>query len=157
MFATYLIRVTDKTAFYGTLMGLCLVLAIPMYYLETDVLLVTIAIDGDPYYHHDAIVALLFLLFTLAWIALCYFLTRLINIPAIVNATVNRWSKNVTEIYVIHWILIGWLAIWIGFGQYGLVGYSFIFIMVAAASDALAQRYIRSVSHEVSETVRTPR
>jgi uncharacterized membrane protein len=141
VFGLYLLRASDKRLFYSVLFFGSTGLFIPLYALFTDLFHVTIAMDGDPYYHHNALVGILFLLFVLSWISLLYFTTQWFRWPEVVQGAISRWSCNVTAIYFIHWILIGWLMVVTGLNRFGFLLSIMTFAMVAVASDAIAWWY----------------
>jgi uncharacterized membrane protein len=63
--------------------------------------------DICSYYHHGLSGAILLCSLTTLWLALLYpisgfaFLTH--------NKLISRWSQNVTLIYFVHWVVIGWI------------------------------------------------
>lgn len=63
--------------------------------------------DIYSYYHHGLSGAILLCSLTTLWLALLYpisgfaFLTH--------NKLISRWSQNVTLIYFVHWVVIGWI------------------------------------------------
>lgn len=108
VFASFLIRCKNKKSFYkiiltyGTLL-LIIITAISVLLLNSD-------LGGSSelsYYHHTITTNIVYSLFCVIWIALVYFISNVF--PVFLNTQFKRWSKNVTEIYFIHWVLIGWL------------------------------------------------
>lgn len=59
-------------------------------------------------------------------------------IPKIIEKVMVRWSKNVTVIYFIQWVLIGWIAVFAGYNTMNLIQTVMVTISVLIASDALA-------------------
>ncbi len=69
----------------------------------------------------------------IALISLCYK-----GIPKAVEKVMVRWSKNVTVIYFIQWILIGWIAVVTDYNTMGVGQTICITIFVLILSDAMA-------------------
>jgi surface polysaccharide O-acyltransferase-like enzyme len=60
------------------------------------------------YFHQDLIGNIIISIFVLFWISLLYFLT--IALKDWKFATLKRWSRNITVIYFIHWVILGILC-----------------------------------------------
>lgn len=93
------------------------------------------------YYHHTLATNLTFTAFVAAWIALLHFAAGLV--PAFAKGTIDRWSRNVTAIYVIHWLLIGAVMLFLPFGSLDLPAFIALSLGIAAASDGLAHLWTR--------------
>lgn len=141
LFATLLIRCRDKNLFYGLLLaGSVIVLTNALIALP----FVGGSLAGDAeydYYHHHAMLNAVFILFVLAWLALLHFATR--ALPRVPFTTLRRWSANVAAIYFIHWCLLGWLAVIIGYNTIGYAISFLIFLITCICSDLLACGYAR--------------
>ncbi len=87
------------------------------------------------YYHHCLDANLLFTAFVLVWISILYFVS--LALPERIFVHIERWSRNVSEIYFIHWLLVGWLFILIR-ERLSLVMYFVLFFLVFIVSDCLA-------------------
>jgi len=109
LFGQLLVRCTDKKRFYKTVLScafpvLCLFL---VYSVTANVDFG--AKDGifqEPYFHHSLIGNIVMISFVCCWTGMLYFLSR--HMPDIVMRTFSRWSRNITTIYCVHWIIIGW-------------------------------------------------
>lgn len=67
------------------------------------------ALDGlfvEAYFHHDLIGNIVLIAFTVMWTSLIYFLS--FYLPAFAKQALSRWSKNITTMYCVHWLIIGW-------------------------------------------------
>ena len=62
-------------------------------------------------------------------------------IPGIVVKTMVRWSKNITAIYFVHWILIGWIALITDYNTMNLIETQLVTIPIFIVSDAIAYRW----------------
>jgi len=67
------------------------------------------------YYHHGIGASFLFIAFVVAWLSIIHFNHHLL-LPRVRDKLVF-WSRNVTLIYCLQWIVIGWLAV---FGHFYL-------------------------------------
>lgn len=60
----------------------------------------------EAYYHHTIVANLFMIAVTLAWLSTLYFWTA--HIPSRIKATLARWSKNITPLYFVHGVILGW-------------------------------------------------
>ena len=72
--------------------------------------------DDDVYYAQDFYRVLWGVSFILPWLSLLYFLSFCIP-EGFLPDTIKRWSRNVNGIYMVHWVIIGWLVA-VGFCVY---------------------------------------
>lgn len=140
LFGSLLSRCTDKRFFY-TIMGLG---SSAVWFFSIFVLQGTYGLDIGlfseyGYYHHTLLGNIAFTGFVLGWVSLLFFLTPLI--PAVAQKTIDRWSKNVTDIYYAQWVIIGWLAIPLGYAALKPPQYFGILLLVLISSDGLAYGY----------------
>ncbi len=61
------------------------------------------------YFHHNLLGNLVLSSFVLAWTGVCFFLA--LRLPELVLRTLSRWSRNITVMYVIHWMIIAWSVV----------------------------------------------
>lgn len=142
IFAGFLIRCRDKESFYLFSLISASVICLASYLiiavmLKTDYGWVT----DEAYYHLDIKANIIFTSFTIAWISLLAELEMIL--PDWVKRTAERWSRNVTPIYIIQWLLICGVSALTGLNGFG----SFVFILLTAgmigASEMLAGLYRR--------------
>ena len=122
LYGTWLLHCADKKRFYtrsffGGLAALIVSIVIPgvLYAINGN--------GGQPedwsvygYYHHDLIGNLGIGGMTLMWMAFIYAIRKLFG--GKVGEKLHTWSRDLTGMYIVHWILIGWsVLIW---GYYGL-------------------------------------
>jgi hypothetical protein len=132
VFGYYLIRCTDKKTLY--LYGFFITLPLlVVYYLNEGMF------DEYNYYQHTLFINCIFVIFIVFWISLLFFITP--SIPGFCNETIKRWSKNVTDIYFVHWVLIGWLVFLLGYNTQYAVASFLLFAGVTVASDGLSFLY----------------
>ncbi len=62
-------------------------------------------------------------------------------LPKVAGRTINRWSRNVTDIYIVHWVLMGWIAIAIGRHDLDLPYYPLLVLSIFVLSNLLAIWY----------------
>ena len=91
------------------------------------------------YYHQDLIGNAVNGSLALVWLAVLYFASG--AFPAVVRHKLLYWSRELTPIYVIHWVLIGWLALFIGFNQLMFWQTILAMAMIVVAADRIAAAY----------------
>lgn len=146
VFAQILIRCTNKMAFYKWLILISVLAITFLIVLFVGFLQMDLGMESEvSYYHHALDANLVYLLFVLFWISLLFLFTN--ALPAIVLNQFKRWSRNVTEIYFIHWILIGWLQWYIYPETYGIAAFvmlsAIIFLVSDGFSHLLSKKHIR--------------
>ena len=88
------------------------------------------------YYHHQFQENLIATGFVALFICLCYFLNHIL--PSPIKKTITRWSANVTDIYFIHWVILGWLVTFMGYNTLSTPYYLALVILVMWISDTMA-------------------
>lgn len=91
------------------------------------------------YYHHVFTDNITFTAFVILEISLISFITT--YIPKALMELIVRWSKNVTPIYFIHWILIGWIALIIGGDSLGPLSFFGLCVAIVVISDLGGEFY----------------
>lgn len=139
-FGSFLIRCVNKKRFYLILFALGLTVfltsgLIILKFLNIDIGL----IDEYAYYHHNILGSIVFLSFVITWIGLLFFVSK--GVRGIVKSTLARWSKNVSSIYFIHWVIIGNLTIFIGMNNKNLLLTIILTIFIVVVSDVMAIAY----------------
>lgn len=141
-FAGLLIRCKEKRVFYKYILGVSLCGLIVCSYLFTNFLGLDIDISSEvEYYHHNMLFNILFGLFILSWVSVLFLLVSLI--PDFLLKQFKRWSRNVTEIYFIHWILIGWVEWFLFPDTFGVRMFLVLFFVIFLVSDLLGYMYNR--------------
>jgi uncharacterized membrane protein len=119
VFGTFLMHCKNKTNMYLRILAISALLLIPFIILSYNYNVEFGAFGEhyqEQYYHQDLFGNIVFTIFALFWISLLYFLTlafkncRFKTLKEFKFSTLKRWSKNITEIYFIHWIILGILC-----------------------------------------------
>ena len=109
LFGKMLIHCVDKRQFYKISFWASLpVLALFLVYAFKNGVDFG-ALDGlyqEAYFHHDLIGNIVIIAFVVMWTSLVYFLS--FHMPDFAKQALSRWSKNITTIYCVHWLIIGW-------------------------------------------------
>ena len=91
------------------------------------------------YYHQDLIANAVNGSLALIWLSVLYFASG--AFPAVAYQKLLYWSRELTPIYVIHWVLIGWLALFVGFGQFMFWQTILAMSIIVVAADRIAGAY----------------
>lgn len=141
IFGTILIKCNNKKLFYLFIllasMILLVLISIIIYNLRIDIGLY----DQYNYYHQSFFGNLTFIFFTTFWISILYFISKLFF--GFFKTTIERWSKNVTSIYFIHWVIIGFLTLFIELSSNGFLISISIFVALIISSDLLSILYLK--------------
>ncbi|MBN2795662.1 MAG: hypothetical protein JXR88_09665 [Clostridia bacterium] len=137
LFGLALIHVNNKLIFYFVTGFTATLIMVGAYYLFNTHLGWDIMLnDAAGYYKHGFAGQVIALAFVISWISILHFASFVLHKK--IKATLSRWSKLVTEIYVIHWLYIGWLAALMGYSTlilpYGLL----LTLIIFVTSDAIA-------------------
>jgi len=91
------------------------------------------------YYHEDLIGNAVNGSLALIWLSVLYFASG--AFPAVAYQKLLYWSRELTPIYVIHWVLIGWLALFVGFGQFMFWQTILAMSIIVVSADRIAAAY----------------
>lgn len=139
-FGNMLIRSLDKTRFYTILLGSSLLVLMSLWFLFTVIFHIDTGLSSDSsYYHHGLLVNFLFTSFVIAWISVLFLLLKII--PNFLMKIFERWSRNVSEMYIVQWILIGWLVLLIGYNNLELSQFIVILALILILTDVLSQHF----------------
>ncbi|MGL4737738.1 MAG: heparan-alpha-glucosaminide N-acetyltransferase domain-containing protein [Cellulosilyticaceae bacterium] len=140
LFGSYLIRCSDKKRFYqlSAIWG-TLIFIVGTYYFN-EVLGIPSGLATDTgYYHHILTDNITFTAFVIVEIAVLSFLIPFI--PKVLLTIAKRWSKNVTSLYCIHWVIITWLALVIPMGSLKMAPFIVLVGVIVGVSDVIAYFY----------------
>ncbi|MGI6366434.1 MAG: acyltransferase family protein [Bacillota bacterium] len=142
LFGNLLIRCNNKGQFYKQVFAISLAI-LALFGLYSYLSGVDFgAHDGlyqEAYYHHDLIGNIILLAFVGVWTSLIYFLTAFL--PKFITGALARWSKNITTIYCVHWLIIGWSLIFMP--PLSLPWLLLTFALIHAASDIISIYYLQ--------------
>ncbi len=136
-FGSLLLRCTNKDLFYGIWALVGAVVYYGGYWLLYEILDWPILLDSaTSYYHHQGIDNLLALGFVVLMLSALHFINRLLPFIAtgLVGKALIRWSADVSEIYFVHWVIIGWLVPVISYNTQPLFNYFIVVVVVFAAT-----------------------
>lgn len=140
IFGHYLISCESKEKFYRkAFIGAAVVMS-SMFFISSYIIKVDIGLaNALAYYHHQLLGNIVFGAFVVAWISVLFFASK--YIPNYINTVLSRWSRNVTEIYIIHWLFIGWIVATMGYNTLTTPYYLVMVILILVSSDFLADYY----------------
>ncbi|MCL3779238.1 DUF1624 domain-containing protein [Prolixibacteraceae bacterium JC049] len=140
LFANLLVRCNDKGKFYRLIISTSIPSLIISFWLFGFVLNQPLGMESElNYYHHNGFANIVYGLFCLFWISLIFFISN--ALPQVMVGALKRWSKNVTSIYFIHWVIIGWLSAIFYDSSVGLTLFLVVTLGVFALSDWLAYKH----------------
>lgn len=140
IFGTYLIRCIDKKNFYI----LSLFMSIVVFILGTMLFNVLLnipngLISDNNYYHHILTDNITFTALVILEISLLGLISK--YLPKFAEKIASRWSKNVTSIFFIHWIILSWSTIFMENNNLEMIEFIGFVIAVILLSDFLAYIY----------------
>lgn len=143
IFGTFLIHCSDKTQLYKRVLTISLLSLIPLVIISYNYG-IEIGAFGilyqQQYYHQNLFGNIIFTLFSLFWISLLYFL--LLFFENCSFNTLKRWSGNVTQIYVVHWLILGVLCQIIE-GPINILTVVIMSAVILLVSDFIAAYYLK--------------
>lgn len=143
LFGKLLVCCNDKQRLYK--LSICISSAVLILFIEYSYLKGVDfgASDGffqEGYYHHDIIGNITILAFVICWTSIVYFVTP--HIPNNIKIIFVRWSKNVTEIYCIHWLIITWSLVVLP-TPLSLPIILIFYVILFAVSDFISIQYLK--------------
>lgn len=116
-FGNLLIRCRNKEIFYRKLLVSTGILSVPLW-IYAYINNVQFGAFGElyqgTYYHHDLMGNIILGTFALFWISICFYTVKFI--PQKVYCMFARWSRNLDMMYLVHYIILGWLVLVIEMG-----------------------------------------
>lgn len=142
IFGHYLIRCANRSKLYFFISILSAISFLVFSFFIKYLLNVDLGFEDEfAYYHHNFFGSLIFLSFIMLWISTLYYASSIFT--GMIKTTVDRWSRNVTFIYFIHWVIIGFLMILFGNNESGLITTAILTITIIIASDVLATVFVK--------------
>jgi hypothetical protein len=142
-FGWILIRIENKNIFYIKAVILSILFSIPaaiFLVINPNYDLGIVTGDVLHYFHHSIISNILFISFIIIWLAIWYKVS--VILPDVVKNRLIFWSKAVTIIYIIHWIIIGWSE-FLFVEELNLAGTIAAIIIIVFFTDRLADVYYK--------------
>jgi hypothetical protein len=151
IFGTILMHCKNKTLMYQRLFIISATALIPLvilsYYYNIE-----FGAFGEfyqqQYYHQDLFGNIIITIFCLLWISLLYFITVLFKNYSF--SVLRRWSKNVNQIYITHWIILGSLYYIFIEGPLSLWVIILMSIVVLMVSDLIVWLYLKQKANFLS-------
>ena len=110
-FGSFLIRCKSKNKLYL----LTAVISLLILFLSAPRAVYLLSDDIFKYYHHDIFGNFMITGFVFFWLSLLYFVGKII--PGIIKNGLKYMSRKITHFYIIHWLLIGWGLLVVGFNS----------------------------------------
>ena len=85
---------------------------------------------------------LLMIGFVLVWVWLCHLVAQYV-LHTVPGRLLIFWSRNVTVFYFIHWVLIGWSVLLVGYEAFGVLGTLIGIVAIVVASSLLTLVWVR--------------
>ena len=140
IFGSFLIRCTNKKKFYIISAIISALVFFGGTYLFNVVLEIPNGLTSDiGYYHHFITDNITFTGFVILEISILSFIAPFV--PPFLQAIAGRWSKNVTTIFCIHWVIITWSTLFIPSGSLDIFDFIVYLIVIIPLSDFLAYYY----------------
>ena len=140
IFGSFLIRCTNKKKFYTISAIIAAIVFIGGTYLFNVFFEIPSGLTTDiGYYHHIITDNITFTAFVILEISLLSFIAPFV--PKFLQSIAGRWSKNVTTIFCIHWVIITWTSIIIPLGSLDMLWFVAYLIVIIPLSDFLANYY----------------
>jgi uncharacterized membrane protein len=145
LYGTWLIRCANKKRFYvlSFFGGLAALLASIVF---SGILYVLGETGGQAeawsvydYYHHGLLGNLSIGGMTLMWLAFIYAIRKLFS--GKIGQKLHTWSRDLTGMYIVHWILIGWSVLLWGYYELELLPSFAVMGVVLIATDRLLWWY----------------
>lgn len=134
-----LIRIRDKRIFYRGLFALGLLILI----VGLGITLSDADFHFGDYYRHAIGSNLWMTGFVLVWWALIFFFINRFALPQALQNRVTFWSKNVTVLYFIHWVIIGWSVLLLSYESAYFGGTLLLMALFTVLSDRLTFAWVR--------------
>lgn len=142
-FGWFLIRVKNKNNFYlitGITSLLTTSAAFIYYFTNPGIDLGILTGNIYNYFHHGILSNIIFCSAVVWWLSVWSFLSAIL--PQFIKARLMFWSKSVTAIYVIHWLLIGW-GEFLVFDSFNIWQTVIIMVTLIIFTDRIADLYIK--------------
>ncbi|MBW6411267.1 heparan-alpha-glucosaminide N-acetyltransferase domain-containing protein [Clostridium weizhouense] len=141
-FGKLLIRCKNKQLFYKKCFIISLVALVPLV-IYAYINGVEFGAFGDElyqetYYHHDIMGNIILGTFSVFWISIIYFITN--YIPEKIYIHFARWSKNITKMYCVHWILLGYSMLLFELESYMPIKILGLFIVIFIITDIICTK-----------------
>lgn len=135
--AKFMVRATDKDAFYKKLGLWCLIVSVPFFVIGLFTGMFDSGFTGLDYYCQTALVQIWCMLLSFDWIVFIYLIVK--KVPKKYLWPFQRWSRNITYIYVIHFVILAFI-IQVMPRSFDILGCSIIFLVLFAVVDLISEK-----------------
>lgn len=143
VFAYYFIQTENKNAFYKRL-SIMSVLVFLSYVSGVFLFSWPTGYESEAsYYFHGGVLNVVYISFILVWISVLYFISPAIEGTA--KRFLEKTSKYVSNIYFIHWVMIGFLTLFIERESIGLIALVLLTLLIFVVSYYAAKLYVYSL------------
>ena len=142
-----LMRATDKDTFYKTVGKLFLLLSVPFTVAGLFTGMFDTGFTGIGFYHQGILINIWCTLLSFDWIVVMYLVSK--KVPSRYMAHLERWSRNITSIYVLHFVVLA-VAIQIMPRSFGIIGCIIVFLVLFFVVDAAASYLNKTKKRSVS-------
>lgn len=147
IFGGFLIRCTDKKKFYVISAIISAIVFFGGTYLFNIVFEIPNGLTSDiGYYQHFITDNITFTGFVILEISILSFIAPFV--PKFLQKIASRWSKNVTTIFCIHWVIVTWSTLVIPLQSLEMFSFIMYLIILIPVSDFLANYYINLKTKE---------
>lgn len=142
IFGSFLIRCNDKNKFYAISGIVASIIFIGGTYLFNVIFKIPNGLTSDTgYYQHFLTDNITFTAFVIFEISILNFIVPIM--PRFLKSMIERWSKNVTSIFCIHWVIITWSVLIIPSRSLNMFNFIIYLLVIISLSDFLAYYYLR--------------
>ncbi|REK76862.1 acyltransferase family protein [Paenibacillus paeoniae] len=140
VFGTFLIRAANKSVYYKRLLAVSSAIIVIYMLLAVYAGLPSGYESEQAYYHHTLSVNLFYIAFILSWISCLYFISKPLRLVA--GKLLESASALTTEIYVIHFLLIG-ICMLLIYQPLGLGATILLTVITYCCSHIMAHAFIK--------------
>ncbi len=142
-FGWLLIRTKNKRLFYfyASIISITIiVLGFVYYYQKPGIDFGIVTGDVYNYFHHGILSNLIFVASIVCWLSFWNFTAH--TIPKLLKSRLLFWSKTVTIIYFVHWIIIGWCSFLV-FDTFSIIQTVIAMLVLIIFTDRITDLYIK--------------
>jgi len=157
-FGWLLIKVKDKNKFYKYtiyISSMSLAGGLLYYAFNKKIDLGIVVGNIYNYFQHGIVSNWIFVSFVILWLSVWYFVTSVI--PQVIKNKLMFWSKNVTSIYIVSWIILGWSSA-LFVEELNLKETIIAMLIVLVATDRIVDVYVKIKNRDINAnlTVQKP-
>ncbi|UNC92044.1 heparan-alpha-glucosaminide N-acetyltransferase domain-containing protein [Candidatus Contubernalis alkaliaceticus] len=137
-FGSFLIRCNNKKRFYLLVSVIAIVIFFAASFATGYIQGYDLGFEDDyKYYHHDLLGNLIFTSMIVLWVALLFLAKSVI--PRALKDILVFWSRHIFSFYIIHWLLIGWSVLILGYYNLGYWANLLAMLLLLIVTDRLTR------------------